>query len=102
MELGVEAVGTTEASDVVSSTVVLSWWAQSTSPPIMEVFLAAHDIVLVAINYRLGALGFLPGGDQSAPGNAALYDQVLALKWVNNAYAMLTYTQRFIIEETSI
>ena len=46
--------------------------------------LAAHDVVMVAINYRLGALGFLPGGHESAPGNAALYDQVLALKWVSN------------------
>ena len=43
-----------------------------------------QDIVLVLMNYRLGALGFLSIDDSSlqATGNAGLKDQVLALKWV--------------------
>ncbi|KAG5861540.1 hypothetical protein JTB14_015720 [Gonioctena quinquepunctata] len=47
-------------------------------------FLMTKDIVLVVINYRLGFLGFLSLDDPSldVPGNAALKDQALALKWV--------------------
>ncbi|CAG7786053.1 unnamed protein product [Allacma fusca] len=41
-----------------------------------------EDVVLVALNYRLGALGFLYNEDDSIPGNLALKDQVEALKWV--------------------
>ncbi|XP_055696218.1 esterase B1-like isoform X1 [Lutzomyia longipalpis] len=47
-------------------------------------FLIEKDVVLVTINYRLGALGFLSLNDPTlnVPGNAGLKDQVLALKWV--------------------
>ncbi|XP_065212960.1 esterase E4-like [Planococcus citri] len=41
-----------------------------------------HDIVFVNINYRLGALGFFSTGDNVAPGNFGLKDQVAALKWI--------------------
>ncbi|CAG2109122.1 unnamed protein product [Medioppia subpectinata] len=44
--------------------------------------LAVNDMVLVAINYRLGPLGFLYGSDETTPGNVGFYDQLLALKWV--------------------
>jgi para-nitrobenzyl esterase len=45
------------------------------------------DIVLVSINYRLGAFGFLnlkeiTGGQIPATGNEGLLDQVTALDWV--------------------
>ncbi|CAG2116888.1 unnamed protein product, partial [Medioppia subpectinata] len=43
--------------------------------------LATHDIVLVTVNYRVGPFGFLYGGEETAPGNLGLYDQLLALKW---------------------
>ncbi|CAG2100640.1 unnamed protein product [Medioppia subpectinata] len=45
--------------------------------------LAAHDVVFVAPNYRLGYFGFLYGNREDAPGNVGFYDQLLALKWVN-------------------
>ena len=39
-------------------------------------------VVVVTINYRLGALGFLSTGDHYAPGNYGLLDMAMALKWV--------------------
>ncbi len=50
------------------------------------------DIVLVSINYRLGALGFLnlneiTGGKIPATGNEGLLDQVAALEWVHDNIA---------------
>jgi len=43
-----------------------------------------HNIVLVTINYRLGALGFLTNGAESNPANIGLMDQIMAIKWVKN------------------
>ncbi|WP_340643939.1 carboxylesterase family protein [Phenylobacterium sp.] len=40
------------------------------------------DVVVVSLNYRLGALGFLSIPEAGIPGNAGLLDQVAALKWV--------------------
>lgn len=50
-------------------------------------FLLDEDIVLVTINYRLGALGFLTTNDRSAPGNYGMKDMVEALKWVKRNIA---------------
>lgn len=44
--------------------------------------LMERDVVLVTINYRLGAFGFLSLGTKEIPGNAGFKDQVLALRWV--------------------
>lgn len=48
---------------------------------------AKGNVVVVTINYRLGALGLLYTGCGTAPGNAAFYDQLLALEWVNDNIA---------------
>ncbi|XP_064471467.1 acetylcholinesterase-like isoform X2 [Ornithodoros turicata] len=46
---------------------------------------ALGEVVVVSMNYRLGALGFLSlGNDHEAPGNQGLMDQVLALQWVKD------------------
>ncbi|XP_063826463.1 neuroligin-3-like [Ostrinia nubilalis] len=50
-------------------------------------FLMAHNVVLVTINYRLDALGFLCLDTEEVPGNAGMKDQVLALKWVQENIA---------------
>lgn len=44
--------------------------------------LPLEDVIVVTINYRVGALGFFTTGDEVCPGNVALWDQTLALKWI--------------------
>lgn len=43
---------------------------------------ATGDLVVVTLNYRLGALGFLHAPELGATGNEALLDQVAGLRWV--------------------
>lgn len=46
-------------------------------------FLAQHgNVIVVLTNYRLGFLGFLSTEDQTAIGNYGLWDQIYALRWV--------------------
>lgn len=47
-------------------------------------YLIDRDIIVVTFNYRLGAIGFLSFKDPKVgvPGNAALKDQYMAIKWV--------------------
>lgn len=47
-------------------------------------YLLDNDLVLVTVQYRLDALGFLSTGDDSSPGNYGLLDQALALEWVQD------------------
>lgn len=49
----------------------------------------ARDLVLVTLNYRLGALGFLSTGDAASNGNWGLKDQQQALRWVRQHIAAL-------------
>uniref|UniRef100_A0A8C9R643 Neuroligin 2 n=1 Tax=Scleropages formosus TaxID=113540 RepID=A0A8C9R643_SCLFO len=48
-----------------------------------SVLAAYGNVILVTMNYRLGVLGFLSTGDQSAKGNYGLLDQIQALRWLN-------------------
>ncbi|XP_054283824.1 esterase B1-like [Macrosteles quadrilineatus] len=47
-------------------------------------YFITEDIVLVSLNYRCGAFGFLSFENEEVPGNAGLKDQTLALRWVQD------------------
>ncbi|CAH0702336.1 unnamed protein product [Spodoptera exigua] len=50
-------------------------------------FLVKDNVIVVTINYRIGAFGFLCLGIKEAPGNIGLKDQLAALKWIQNNIA---------------
>nr|XP_048287097.1 liver carboxylesterase-like isoform X2 [Myodes glareolus] len=52
-----------------------------------SILAATEDIIMVAIQYRLGILGFFSTGDQHATGNWGYLDQVAALRWVQQNIA---------------
>ncbi|KAK9746896.1 Carboxylesterase family [Popillia japonica] len=47
-------------------------------------YLMDEDVILVTMNYRVGALGFLSTEDDVVPGNNGMKDQVMSLKWIQN------------------
>lgn len=47
---------------------------------------ATQDVIVVTLNYRLGALGFL-AGTEGLTGNYGLMDQQLAMRWVQENIA---------------
>lgn len=48
------------------------------------VLASEEDIIVVSMNYRVAALGFLYFGRPDVPGNAGLFDQLLALQWIHD------------------
>ena len=46
--------------------------------------LLERDMIIVAMQYRVGPLGFMCLPDDEIAGNMGLLDQNLALKWVND------------------
>lgn len=47
-------------------------------------YLIDHDLIFVTLNHRHGALGFLSTEDEIVPGNMALKDQAVAIRWVSD------------------
>ena len=41
-----------------------------------------NDVIVVVIQYRLDAMGFLSCADEMVPGNFGLWDQNMAIRWV--------------------
>ena len=48
----------------------------------MKQMCAEHDIIMVSLNYRMGPFGFATVNTPDLPGNAGLFDQLMALEWV--------------------
>ena len=72
---------------------VLCTCSGSHSVPIYDarVLVAEHDVIVVSMGYRLGALGFLYLDDEEAPGNMGLMHQHLALDWVQRNIEVNVY-----------
>ncbi|XP_037947250.1 esterase B1-like isoform X1 [Teleopsis dalmanni] len=63
------------------------WFGSGNSDSFYPLKLMEHDVVVVTINYRLGAMGFLSLPEEGIYGNAGLKDQRLALQWVQENIA---------------
>jgi len=50
-------------------------------------FARSHGLVVVTVNYRLGALGFLDVPGEHPTGAAGLHDQIAALRWTHENIA---------------
>lgn len=50
-------------------------------------FFMDENVILLTFNYRLGVFGFLSTGDAVVPGNNALKDMIILLKWVQQHIA---------------
>ncbi len=50
-------------------------------------FARSHGLVVVTVNYRLGALGFLAVDGEEQTGALGLHDQIAALRWVRDNIA---------------
>ena len=49
-----------------------------------RILAATGEVIIVAINYRVGLFGFLNTNDDCARGNWGLWDQRLAIQWVKD------------------
>jgi len=52
-----------------------------------KILASMNDIIVVSIGYRVGALGFLCLDSENAPGNVGLFDQLMALEWIQSNIA---------------
>lgn len=49
-----------------------------------KTLVSEENVVLVSMQYRVASLGFLYFGTEDVPGNAGLFDQLMALQWVRD------------------
>lgn len=60
----------------------------STSGPFVGDIVSAYGkLVVVVVNFRQGLFGFFSTDDAAAPGNLGLWDQQLAITWINENIA---------------
>ena len=65
------------------------FWSGTTTLDLydMRVMAATQNIIMVGIQYRVASLGFLYFEEEDVPGNAGMYDQLEAIRWVKNNIA---------------
>lgn len=63
------------------------YWGSNTNMLYNPKYLVKKNVVVVNINYRLGAFGFLCLRTKEAPGNIGIKDQLAALRWVQKNIA---------------
>ncbi|XP_018054574.1 PREDICTED: esterase E4-like isoform X1 [Atta colombica] len=75
--------------DIVKKRPIMVWihggafiWGSGNAAWYGPDYIVQKDVVLVTLNYRLGALGFLNLYDKVVTGNQGLKDVVMALKWI--------------------
>ncbi|KYN20422.1 Esterase E4, partial [Trachymyrmex cornetzi] len=75
--------------DIVKKRPIMVWihgggfaWGSGNAAWYGPDYIVRKDVVLVTLNYRLGALGFLNLYDKVVTGNQGLKDVVKALKWI--------------------
>ncbi|KAM7342241.1 cricklet [Cochliomyia hominivorax] len=64
------------------------WFGSGNSDFHLPLSLLQEDVIVVTINYRLGAMGFLCLPEEEIWGNAGLKDQRLALQWIQDNIAI--------------
>lgn len=52
-----------------------------------KTLVSEENVILVSMQYRVASLGFLYFGTSDVPGNAGLFDQMMALQWVRDNIA---------------
>uniref|UniRef100_A0A1A9X3W0 Carboxylesterase type B domain-containing protein n=1 Tax=Glossina brevipalpis TaxID=37001 RepID=A0A1A9X3W0_9MUSC len=60
------------------------WFGSGNSDYYLPLYLMQENVIVVTLNYRLGAWGFLVWPEEGIWGNAGLKDQRLALKWITD------------------
>lgn len=51
---------------------------------LFRILASEENVIVVSMQYRVASIGFLYLGTPDAPGNAGLFDQNLALRWVRD------------------
>ncbi|VVC33910.1 Hypothetical protein CINCED_3A018814 [Cinara cedri] len=49
-----------------------------------KILVSEENIILVSMQYRVASLGFLYFDTEEVPGNAGLFDQLMALQWIKD------------------
>nr|ADA63843.1 acetylcholinesterase [Lasioderma serricorne] len=49
-----------------------------------KILVSEENIILVSMQYRVASLGFLYFGTSDVPGNAGMFDQIMAIHWVKD------------------
>merc|ERR1719445_1388213 len=65
------------------------FWSGTTTLELYDLraMAAEQNIIMVGIQYRVASLAFLYFGTEDVPGNAGMFDQLMAIKWVKNNIA---------------